>query len=123
MKKMVILSILIVLSTFSLCQAEVRYTITNLGTLGGSRSEATGINDSGQVIGSSRIAGDAETHAFLYDNGVMTDLGTLGGSTSGASSINNNGQIVGASTNGEYSAIGFQMQLETPQLMSPDDRH
>lgn len=58
------------------------YRLTDLGTLGGSSSSAFGINDTGQVVGSSAIAGDAVQHAFLYSNGSMADLGTLGGANS-----------------------------------------
>ncbi len=44
------------------------YTVTELGTLGGTTSDAFGINGKGQVVGQSRIANDAETHAFLWTN-------------------------------------------------------
>jgi probable HAF family extracellular repeat protein len=78
--------------------ADTQTTITNiqvqdLGTLGGGGSEATAINDSGQVVGWSWTANDSEQHAFLYDstNG-MTDLHTLGGNYSEATDINNSGQ-------------------------------
>ena len=74
------------------------YELTDLGTLGGTKSEGFGINDAGQVVGRSSIAGDAATHAFLYDHGALTDLGTLGGTWSSASAINAGGQIVGDST-------------------------
>ena len=53
--------------------------LTSLGTLGGSYSIATGINDAGQVVGYSDTATGLQ-HAFITGpNGVgMTDLGTLG---------------------------------------------
>ncbi len=96
--KLIVLASLIVLSVVSLSQAEVQYTITNLGTLGGKTSIATAINDSGQVVGYSDIAiGSYEERAFLYDGGTMTGLGTLGGYYSRASGINNSGQVVGVS--------------------------
>lgn len=71
------------------------YTITDLGTLGGTYSFASSINNSGQVVGNAAIAGDVASHAFLYTNGVMADIGTLGGKNSMANSINNHGQVVG----------------------------
>src|SRR5687767_3227617 len=55
------------------------YNAVDLGTLGGSFSEARGINPRGQVVGLSTTAG-GQTRAFLWDRGTMTDLGTLGGS-------------------------------------------
>ena len=64
-----------------------------LGTLGGRMSQAKGINDLGQIVGSAETA-DLDVHAFLHD-GQMHDLGTLGGATSAAYDINALGQIVG----------------------------
>jgi probable HAF family extracellular repeat protein len=76
--------------------AGVQYTVTDLGALPGETySEATGINNAGQVVGRSTPNGNS--HAFLYSGGVMSDLGTLGGSYSEATGINNAGQIVGTS--------------------------
>jgi probable HAF family extracellular repeat protein len=72
------------------------YYATDLGTFGGSDSYARGINNSGQVVGYSITAGNAE-HAFLYSGGTMNDLGTLGGSYSFADGVNNSGQVVGNS--------------------------
>jgi probable HAF family extracellular repeat protein len=68
----------------------------DLGTLGGTQSEARGINNSGHVVGTAAIALDAAAHAFIYSGGVMTDLGTLGGSWSWAYGINDSDQVVGS---------------------------
>jgi probable HAF family extracellular repeat protein len=70
----------------------------DLGTLGGSFSFATGINDAGKVVGSATLSGDAEQHTFLYSGGVMKDLGFLGGAYSYPLDINNADQVVGMST-------------------------
>ena len=69
-----------------------------LGSLTGGPSNAYGINDSGQAVGSS-VASNGRLHAVLYGpGGSPTDLGTLGGPESHAYAINNNNQIAGYST-------------------------
>lgn len=68
-------------------------TMTDLGTLNGDFSEATAINDLGQVVGST--GGGTTFRAFLYSNGTMSSLGTLAGS-SFAYAINASGQVVGS---------------------------
>ena len=84
-------------------KAHRRYSVTDLGTLGGNNSGPQGINDRGQVVGWSETAeidpnsGFPTFHAFLWNKGVMHDLGTLGGQNSEAllGGINSKGQVVG----------------------------
>ena len=60
----------------------------------GEGSQARGVNDAGQVVGTGSIQGNS-LHAFLYQNGKTSDLGTLGGDQSAAEAINKTGEIVG----------------------------
>ena len=76
--------------------AEVRFTVTNLGTLGGNSSEAFAINASGQVAGRAYLPSGV-AHATRWTNGVAQDLGTLGGQFSNAYGINDAGLVVGDS--------------------------
>ena len=46
-------------------------SMMDLGTLGGTFSGGSGINDSGQITGSSAIAGNAASHGLLYSGGTM----------------------------------------------------
>jgi probable HAF family extracellular repeat protein len=84
--------------------------MADLGTLGGSTSQARGINDSGTVIGVSTTAANV-TRPFVYRNGAMTDLTTLlpAGhcfSSVDVSAVNNDGTIVGsAQLNGVFHAV------------------
>jgi probable HAF family extracellular repeat protein len=78
------------------------YNLTDLGTFGGTDSDAYGINNYGQVVGDATITkkdefGNPIYHAFLYSGSTMYDLGTLGGQESNANDINDSGQVVGQS--------------------------
>src|SRR5215471_13263310 len=61
--------------------AQLVYTVTDLGTLGGSTSTAfsvggQGPNAAGMIVGSSTTSDNSE-HAFLFVDGQMFDLNTL----------------------------------------------
>jgi probable HAF family extracellular repeat protein len=80
----------------------------DLGNLGGDGRfagiYATGLNDNGQVVGTSDTTGDASFHAFLWRQGRITDLGTLPGDAySSATSIGNNGMVLGLSISASFS--------------------
>lgn len=47
--------------------------MTDLGTLGGTETYPSDINDSGQIVGYSDTAAGAH-HGFLYSTGTMIDL-------------------------------------------------
>ena len=56
---------------------ETQPAAIDLGTLGGVGSVANAVNDHGQVVGASHVAGDAVSHAFSWTAaGGMVDLGT-----------------------------------------------
>jgi probable HAF family extracellular repeat protein len=64
---------------------------TALGYLpGGDTTGASGINNSGQVVGVANTGRGTPYQAFLYSGGTMTDLGQ-----GGAIAINDSGQVVG----------------------------
>lgn len=90
------------------------YTVTDMGTLGGSFAFAFAVNNHAQATGISTLAGDQVVHSFLWQNGTMTDLGTLGGSYVQANSINDSAQIVGgAYVAGDASYHAFLWQQGT----------
>src|SRR5439155_582595 len=82
--------------------------LIDLGTLGGPVSIAYGINDVGQIVGTSATA-SGTSHAFLWSNGTMADLGSLGSmGPSDGRGINNRGQVVGGTidaNNSQYHAF------------------
>jgi probable HAF family extracellular repeat protein len=85
---------------------------TDLGNLGGALNNvAYAINNRGQVVGASDLAGDNTGHGFFWQNGVITDLGTLPGDFwSFAFSINDRGQVVGESCDLNFNCRAFFWQ-------------
>jgi probable HAF family extracellular repeat protein len=90
-----VLALMVLLAAGASLAWAAQYTVVDLGTLGGTSSEAYGINDIGQVVGWAYPSGTTTWHAFLWSGGVMQDLGTLGGTESKAYGINSLGQVVG----------------------------
>ena len=82
----------------------------DLGTLGGTIGSPLGFNNRGEVVGTSKLAGDAIQHPFLWTKKRgMQDLGTLGGDTGLPNWINDSGDIVG--------------KVDLPGSLSPQDHH
>jgi len=75
---------------------EKRTGMVDLGSLGGTCTLATDLNQRGQVVGSSNLEGDQSIAAFLWEGGQLHHLGgSLGGKCAGASAINEAGETVG----------------------------
>jgi len=71
-------------------------TMLDLGTLGGTLGSASALNNRGEVVGQSNLAGDLIFHPFLWTKSRgMQDLGTFGGDTGTTEWINDAGEVVG----------------------------
>ena len=79
----------------------------DLGTLGGTIGTPNAMNNRGQVVGLSNLAGDLVHHPFLWDGEKMTDLGTFGGDFGQANWINEAGDIVGFAYNNDKALLAF----------------
>lgn len=96
-----------------------------LGTLGGTATSATGLNDLGQVVGLSETA-DGQMHAFFRaTDGTMVDLETLpeivaaGWSNLVLADINNLGQIAGTGMiDGNQRAFFLAPPIPEPESMA-----
>jgi probable HAF family extracellular repeat protein len=69
------------------------YTVTDLGTLGGTSSQGFGLNARGQAVGAANLPCDCIAHPFLWSGGTLTDLGVEGA----AFGVNDRAEVVGYS--------------------------
>jgi len=101
-----------------------KYTIVEIGTLGGSDSNALGINENAQVVGSAFNA-QGFRRAYLWENGTMTDLGVIPGTTtSEAWGIKNLGVVVVNSSTSGFGKVfvwenGVKTEIIIPTPSSP----
>ncbi|MBV9850198.1 MAG: hypothetical protein JO250_11035 [Armatimonadetes bacterium] len=78
-----------------------RYSVTDLGTLGGDESVAYAINNRGQIVGGADTHvrgpdGEYITYVFLWSGGAKRKLNNMPGRHYYAAGINDRGQIAGA---------------------------
>src|SRR5262249_46047634 len=67
----------------------------DLGSLGGTQGFVAGLNNRGEGVGQSNLAGDLPFHPFLWDGRTLRDLGTLGGDYGAATWITDAGDVAG----------------------------
>jgi probable HAF family extracellular repeat protein len=94
-------------SLHSITAGAQQYSMSDLGTMGGTYSGGYGINSAGQVVGASYAAKDAFLRPYLYGNHGMIDLGTLGGIIGYGYGVNNAGHVTGFSDigNGQHAFL------------------
>jgi probable HAF family extracellular repeat protein len=97
------------------------YSVTDLGNLGYPTARAVGVNEGGQVAGTSYLAERVEYNVgcvprhrpcfvhperpFLWSNGIIANLGSLeGGLFAEATGVNNLGHVVGNSSTKQRSS-------------------
>lgn len=93
-------------------------SLIDLGALGGRSSEATDINDRGQVVGWAESE-EGDRTAFLYGHDTMLDLGSIGGWPTEARAINSRGQVLVTEIDkwGLIWEDGQMRELELPQTI------
>lgn len=76
--------------------------VQELGSLGGGGTRVTGLNNRGEVIGTSRTAA-GQDHAFVWRDGIMVDLGAgPGGINATPFAINDRGDVIGVYTTSDF---------------------
>lgn len=85
-----------------------RYTIRDLGVIGGAPAQPYGMSNNGLVAGGVITDGGA-VHAVVWRNGSPTDIGApgLGGINSLATGVNESGFVVGAAQTQDFNGEDF----------------
>jgi probable HAF family extracellular repeat protein len=86
------LILLVACSSCSPPPGQVKYEISDLGTLS-QNSYATAINNNGQVVGYAFTSNGVR--AFIHENGAMKEIAAPGGLSGAAFAINDSGLVVG----------------------------
>ena len=96
------------------------YYVKDLGTLGGSTSQAFALNSSGQVVGYADITGNMYSHAVLFSgtgsNNIDLDIVGASVTVGEARGINDSGQIIGYAqplSGGRVEAILYALTSKT----------
>ena len=120
-QSLIAFAFLLSLHVSAFAQAPPRYTVTDLGSLGGQECAATGLNDKGQVVGGADTARKGKgleniTNVFVWQNGKMRTVPGLDGSHAYVVAVNAAGQMVGA-----YSADPLKAKFASA-LFAPGGR-
>lgn len=97
-------------------------TIADIGTLGGTNSDAVAV-DGPMAVGWSDVSGGQHQHAFAYDTSAstptMTDLGTLPGGGDSAAADVSKGVVVGwsAVAGGAQHAFAYDSRAAVPVMV------
>ena len=86
--------------------------LADIGTLGGTYSEGTSINNLGEIAGISTVTNGA-THLFLYTQGHMRDLGTAAGQTFASAALNDRGEILASTVDSGGVAASYLYRNNT----------
>jgi probable HAF family extracellular repeat protein len=88
--------------------------MVDVGGLGGTCTVPTDLNNRGQVVGVSTVAGDAYQRAFLWEHGSLRDLGGFEGRSTGAFAVNEKGEAVGFAAHAAlWKQVGEMIDLGT----------
>jgi probable HAF family extracellular repeat protein len=98
--------------------------MTDIGSLGGTCGVPGRLNNRGQAVGVSQLAGNQITHPFYWDRRRgLVDMGTLGGPTGEALDISDSGLAVGTADrpDGTHHAFVWQDGVMTNVGVVPGD--